>query len=289
MFRRFLFFLILLPLFLFSGRKAGAQLFYSGTEYGITGGGSHYFGDLNDNYGIKSVRPAAGVFIRQHLTPYIAIRGALSYTKIGYQDAFNDNDFYRMRNLSFQSDIVELALQSEFNFTRFATGEDGRRFTPYLTGGIGAFYYNPYAEHGGSRQYLRKLGTEGQNLEGYESRKYNSVAVCFPVGIGFKYWIKPGFNLGFEIADRLTLTDYLDDVSTSYVGSDKFPSSPDFPNPAYDLQDRSREVSGFELGRPGKQRGNSQTRDQYMYAIFNLSFQLKVYRCPGYLQEGVME
>ena len=271
------------------GRKVAAQLFYSGTEYGITAGVSQYFGDLNDNYGLKFVRPAGGVFIRHHLTPYISIRGGLTYTKIGYQDSYNDNAFYRMRNLSFQSDIVELAVQSEFNFTRFATGEDGRRFTPYLTGGIGAFYYNPYAEHAGAKHYLRKLGTEGQNLEGFESRKYHSVAVCFPVGLGFKYWIKPGFNLGFEIADRLTLTDYLDDVSTSYVGSDKFPSSPDFPNPAYDLQDRSREVSGVELGRAGKQRGNSQTRDQYMYAIFSLSFQLKVYRCPGYLQEGVME
>lgn len=93
----------------------------------------------------------------------------------------------------------------------------------------------------------------------------------------------------FEIADRLTLTDYMDDVSTSYVGSDKFPSSPDFPNPAHDLQDRSREVSSIELGRAGKQRGNSQTRDQYMYAIFTLSFQFKVYRCPAYLQDGVME
>src|SRR5205823_2160793 len=130
-------------------------------------------------------------------------------TSIGYEDAFNNNAFYKARNLSFKSDIVELAVQSEFNFTRFTTGEDGRRFTPYLTGGIGAFYFNPYTELAGSKQYLRKLGTEGQNLSGYEDRKYHSIAVCFPVGIGFKYWIKPGLNVGFEIADRLTLTDYL--------------------------------------------------------------------------------
>lgn len=287
MLRRFS--LVLVPLLLLFARPAGAQLFYSGTEYGISFGASHYFGDLNDKYGLKFVRPAGGVFVRQHFTPYISVRAALSYTKVGYKDAFNENAFSRMRNLSFQSDVVELAIQSEFNFTRFATGEDGRRFTPYLTGGIGAFYYNPYAEFGGRRHYLRKLGTEGQHLGGYDDRKYSSVAVCFPVGLGFKYWIKPGFNIGFEIADRLTLTDYLDDVSTSYVGSDKFPSSPDFTNPAHALQDRSLEVGDVALGRAGKQRGNSQTRDQYMHAIFNLSFQLKVYRCPGYLQEGILE
>jgi hypothetical protein len=278
-----------MPLLLLIGRQASAQLFYSGTEYGITVGASQYFGDLNDNYGLKFVRPVAGVFLRQHITPYISIRGAFSYTKVGYSDAFNDNDFYKTRNLSFKSDIVELAVQSEFNFTHFATGEDGKRFTPYLTGGIGAFYFNPYTEIFGNRQYLRKLGTEGQNLGGYDDRKYHSIAVCFPVGFGFKYWIRPGFNLGFEIADRLTLTDYLDDVSTSYVGADKFYNEPDHPNPAYYLQDRSPEVSSIALGRAGKQRGNSQTLDQYMYAVFNLSFQLKVYRCPHYRQEDAMD
>lgn len=278
---------ILLSLIVIGAPHASAQLFYSGTEYGIMGGGSHYFGDLNDKYGLQEPHPVGGVFIRQLLTPYIAVRGSLSYTKVGYQDAFNANTFYKTRNLSFKSDIVEVAVQSEFNFTRFSTGEDGKRFTPYLTGGIGAFYYNPYAEFADKRYYLRKLGTEGQNLDGYENRKYSTVAICFPVGVGFKYWIKPGFNLGFEIADRLTLTDYLDDVSTSYVGSDKFPNNPDFPNPAYSLQDRS--IGSPALGREGKQRGNSQTRDQYMYVVFNLSFQLKVYRCPNYIQADEYE
>lgn len=284
--RRFL--ILLLFVSLADVQSADAQLFYSGTEYGITFGGSHYFGDVNDKYGLKAPHLAFGVFVRQHITPYISIRGNLSYTKIGYQDSYNSNDFYRTRNLSFESDIVELGVQSEFNFTRFFTGESGHRFAPYLTGGICAFYYNPYAMLGGSKYYLRKMGTEGQNLDQYKDRKYGTVSAAIPVGIGFKYWIKPGFNLGFEIADRLTFTDYLDDVSHSYVGADNFPNNPDFPNPAYYLQDRSLEVGSVALGRPGKQRGNSQTYDQYIMAVFHLSFQLKVYRCPGYM-EGTLE
>lgn len=284
-------FFVFILLFSLAG-SASAQLFYSGTEYGITLGGSQYFGDLNDKYGLKTVHPVGGIFLRQLLTQYIAIRGNFSYTKIGYSDNLSDNAFYRARNLSFESDIVELSVQSEFNFTRFSTGEDGRRFAPYLTGGIGVFYYNPYTELDGKRYNLRKLGTEGQNIEGFEARKYSSFTACFPVGLGFKYWLRPGFNIGFEIADRLTLTDYMDDVSRAYVGVTQFPeNSPEYPNAARHLQDRSASdpASPSALGRPGKQRGNSQTSDQYLYGIINLSFQLKVYRCPNYRQEEIME
>ena len=266
-------------------RPASAQTFYSAEEFGVTAGGTQYFGDLNDNYGFKYVRPAVGGFFRYHITPYISARASVLYTHVGYDDKFNSNLFQRQRNLSFRSDILEGSVQAEFNFFRYATGELGNRFTPYLTGGVGVFYYNPYTELNGRRYDLRPLGTEGQNV-GYTDRRYNSVSVCFPIGMGVKYWLRPGVNLGFEIADRLTLTDYLDDVSKTYVGIDNFPTDPLNPNPSFILQDRSIENGGEALGRPGKQRGNDQTKDQYLTFVFHLSFQLKVYRCPSYLKEG---
>ncbi len=276
---------VLAVLLLATATAARAQTFYSGREYGVIAGGSQYFGDLNDHYGFKFIRPAAGAFARFHLTPYIALRTSLLYTEVGYDDRLNSNAFQQQRNLSFRSDVLEASVQAEFNFFRFATGELGNRFTPYLTGGVGGFYYNPYTDLDGRRYNLRPLGTEGQNA-GYDDRRYSSLAVCFPIGAGIKYWIRPGVNLGFEIADRLTLTDYLDDVSTTYVGADRFPTDPLSPNPAFLLQDRSPEVSGTALGRAGKQRGNEQTKDQYLVFAFTLSFQLKVYKCPTYLKEG---
>ncbi len=266
--------------------KVTAQTFYSGTEYGVAIGGSQYFGDLNDDYGFQYVRPAAGLFIRQHVNPFIALRVTGNYTKIGYDDKFSDNAYNRKRNLNFRSDIYELAVQAEFNFFRFATGEENSRFTPYLTGGVGGFYFNPYTHYNGKVYNLRNLGTEGQTI-GYDGRKpYSNFSMCFPVGAGFKYWIRPGFNLGIEIADRLTITDYMDDVSLTYVGASKFPTDPQVPNPAYLLQDRSIEVSSDPLGREGKQRGSSGTRDQYLMFMINLSFQLKVYKCPAYIKQG---
>jgi hypothetical protein len=265
---------------------AKGQMFYTASEWGISVGGAQYFGDLNDNYGFHYVRPALGIFGRYHANHYISLRGTLSYTKVGYDDKYAANAFNKRRNLSFRSDIMEAAVQAEFNFSRFATGEPESRFTPYLTGGIGVFYYNPYAFYNGSKYYLRPLGTEGQNV-GYNDRKYSNFSACVPIGVGFKYWLMPGFNFGLEIADRLTFTDYVDDVSTTYVGADKFPSDPKNPNPAYVLQDPSiPDASGNPIGQPDKQRGNSQTKDQYLYLIINFSFQFKTYKCPSYYKNG---
>ncbi|PZF72070.1 type IX secretion system protein PorG [Taibaiella soli] len=277
---------VLLSLLIVSFTGAQAQSFYKASEWGIIFGGSEYFGDINDHYGFDYVRPALGVFARLHLNPYISVRGNLSYTKVGYDDKYSSNPFNQKRNLSFRSDIFEASVQTEFNFFRFATGEDNSRFTPYLTGGVGVFYYNPYTDYDGRKYYLRTLGTEGQFAD-HPERRYSTFSMCFPIGMGFKYWIRPGLNFGFEIADRLTLTDYLDDVSTTYVGADKFPNDPQNPNPAYILQDRSMEINPNDpLGRAGKQRGNSSSKDQYMYFVFNISFQLKTYKCPGYMRRG---
>ncbi len=266
-------------------QRACGQTFYENKEYGVSAGASQYFGDLNDNYGFKFIRPAVGAFMRIHLNPFIAMRIGAAATRVGYDDKLSSNYYNRKRNLNFESDIVEATFQAEFNFFRFFTGEEHSRFTPYLTGGIGGFYYNPFTTYQGSKYFLRPLGTEGQNLQNYGDRHYDKLGVCFPVGIGFKYWLRPGLNFGMEIADRLTTTDYIDDVSKTYVGVENFPSNPVHPDPAAILQDRSVELEGAPLGRVGKQRGNSATKDQYMMVLFQLSFQLKTYKCPSYLRD----
>jgi hypothetical protein len=258
---------------LICSKYANAQTFFTGTEYGIALGGSQYFGDLNENYGFKSIRPAVGAFTRFHLNPFISTRLSVNITQIGYDDKLSTNVFNKTRNLNFQSNIYEGCIQTEFNFFRFATGELKSRFTPYLTGGIGIFYFDPYTSYGGTKYYLRSYSTEG--------KYYSNLSLCFPVGAGFKYWIRPGFNFGMEITDRLTVTDYMDDVSGIYLGSSSFEDPI-----ANALQDRSVEISSETYGRAGKQRGNSATKDQYMMLMINLSFQLKTYKCPSWIKEG---
>lgn len=280
--RKLLFIVLLL-----SSSVSYSQTFFTTTEYGMSVGGSQYFGDLNDNYGFKTINPSIGAFTRIHMNPYIAVRIGAAYTKVGYNDNLSDNVYNRTRNLNFKSDIIEAAIFTEFNFFRFYTGELKSRFTPYLVGGFGIFYYNPYTTYLGQRYYLRELGTEGQ-LNGFGERAYSNFNICFPIGAGVKYWLKPGVNFGFEISNRLTLTDYIDDVSATYIGVDNFTNAAGFENVAAALQDRSLEVSDTRLGRPGKQRGNSSSKDQYLMFHINLSFQLKTYRCPSYLKQGYL-
>jgi hypothetical protein len=264
--------------------KAEGQTYFTSTEVGFTFGASQYFGDLNDNYGFKTIHPLVGVYGRKHINQYISLRLGANYTHLSYSDKYNSNPYQKQRNLDFSTDIYETGLQAEFNFFRFTTGDPYYRFTPYLTGGIGAFYYDPYTNLNGAKYFLQPLGTEGQNA-GFKDRKYSNVAVCFPIGMGVKFWLKGGINLTLEVADRLTTTDHIDDVSATYVGASKFPQT----GPAYMLQDRSTEITPNEpLGRAGKQRGNTSSMDQYLVGQVSISFHFKTYHCPASLSDDAI-
>lgn len=263
-----------------------AQTYFTSTEIGISGGGSQYFGDLNDRYGFKTINPAYGLYARKHLNQYISLRMGAYYTKVDYSDKLNLDLYQRQRNLDFTSDIIEASFQAEFNFFRFVTGDPYHRFTPFLTMGLGGFLYDPYTTYNGNKYYLRELGTEGQNA-GYEDRKYTNFSPCVPIGVGAKFWVVGGINLTLEVVDRLTFTDYLDDVSSTYVGIDKFSLKPKDPSRA--LQDRSVELNpNNALGRTGKQRGNSATRDQYLMCLFSVSWHFTTYRCPNYMDKELI-
>ena len=253
---------------------ARSQSYYTNTEIGISLGASQYFGDLNESYGFKTIAPAGGIYVRKRMSPYIALKLVANYTKVSYDDKYNTDAYEKERNLNFASPVVELAAQAEFNFFKFVTGDPLYRFTPFLTGGIGAFYYNPYTTYNGTKYYLRPLGTEGQNA-GMGS-KYGSISACFPIGAGIKFWVKSGVNITIEVADRLTLTDYLDDVSGVYAGINNF--SPG--SVAAALQDKS---PGQTLGTQGKQRGNTSSYDQYMMALISMSWNFTTYKCPAFM------
>ncbi len=261
-----------------------AQIDYRSSEYGFSIGGANYFGDLNQDYGFNYFRQSGGVFYKLNFSKYIALRFAANYAHVGYNDSYSDNFYQQQRNLSFKTDIYEASVMADFHFFKYDLGDFENRFTPYICLGIGAFHYDPYAEIEGVKVDLRPLGTEGQIYEKYADRRYKSVAVSFPIGAGFKFWMSRGLTFGFEIINRLSTTDYLDDVSTTYVGASLFPDaggSTPYQNYALQLQDRSPEVTTTAIGIEGRQRGISSTRDQFLTAQVYISFRLPTYRCPS--------
>lgn len=265
----------------FSGMSQYESVVMEG-EIGFSAGASHYFGDLNTRARFNRAKPSIGIFFRKQFNNYVALRVSGHFTQVGYSDIYNShNEYQRRRNLSFNSNIFEIALQGDFNFFKFVPGDPYHRFTPYVTLGAGVFSYDPYAYYRGQKVSLRELGTEGQGNPAYPDRKpYSSMGICLPFGVGVKYALNERMNIGLEIAHRFTNTDYLDDVSMSYVGSDKFPPGTDgTATLAQLMQDRSYET-GELIGIEGRQRGLPNQKDQYMIAEVTFSFNLTSYRCP---------
>lgn len=251
-------------------------------EFGIGVGASHYFGDLNTRARLNRPKAAASLFFRKNFGNYIAMRVGATFAQVGYSDRYNTHNSYMYkRNLSFNSKIWELTLQGDFNFFRFMPGEPQYNFTPYVTLGAGVFSYDPYAFLRGEKIPLRPLGTEGQDSPLYPDRKqYSSMGISIPFGVGLKYALNDRTNIGFEVLHRFTNTDYLDDVSKTYVDPSIFPPNPDgSPSNAFLLHDRSYEL-GEPIGADGLMRGNSKQKDQFITAMFIVTFNLQSYKCP---------
>jgi hypothetical protein len=249
-------------------------------ELGVTIGAAHYFGDINTRASLIRPKPSIGLFFRKQFGNYVGLRIAGHYAQLGFSDKYSDNEFQQRRNLSFNSNIWEIAAMGDFNFFKFQPNDPRYLFTPYVTLGLGVFTYDPYAYLNGKKEFLRPLGTEGQTI-GYQNRRqYSTMAVCVPFGAGIKYNVSPNINISFEISHRYTFTDYLDDVSTTYVGANRFPTSGNGPTSML-MQDRSYEIDpNFVLGVEGRQRGNSKQKDQYAILEIGIAFNLSSYRCP---------
>lgn len=274
------FLLILFVTFSFRSQAQMEEFQYVQTgEFGVTAGAAHYFGDLNNRANINRPKIALGAFFRRQFGNYISARIMGHYAKLGYSDIYSKNEYQKSRNLSFNSDIFELAIVGDFNFFKFIPTDPRHSFTPYASLGVGFMTYDPYAYYNGEKVYLRPLNTEGQTF--YQGRKaYGTTALVVPVGFGVKYAISDKVNLSFEVNYRFTTTDYLDDVSTTYIGIDKFPSTSGGKSLAGIMQDRSFEV-GPVIGIEGRQRGFSKQKDQYAMAEIGISFNLTSYRCPS--------
>lgn len=262
------------PLVLAFAMSAYAQR----NEIGIFLGTSYYLGDLNPSKHFLLTKPAGGIIYRYVFNPRWAVKVNGLYGTVEGNDAVAK--FNESRNLSFKSHIFEMSSQLELNFLPYVTGNtEEDYFSPYIFGGISVFSFNPKAEYNGIWYELKPLGTEGQGTSEYSSMRkdYSLMNVSFPFGLGFKYSIGKNICIGAEWGLRKTVTDYLDDVSTTYA--DPLILGPENGPMSVALADRSG-----ALDNVGSQRGNSVTKDWYSFAGAFITFKFKTggpNDCPG--------
>ncbi|MCB0735955.1 MAG: hypothetical protein KDC92_00485 [Bacteroidetes bacterium] len=197
-------------------------------EAGIFGGVSHYNGDFSEGLiELEHTHMALGGLLKYNYAEKITLRGGLYYGTISGDDVDASDIIRRDRNLHFTSTITEFSLVPEFNLTGYNISRNNLRFTPFVYAGLGVFKFNPYATSTtGGQVYLQPLRTEGQGAQyfqqpGKEERKpYALTQINVPIGVGIKFRLAGNFTMTIEASARKVFTDYLDDVSKTYISDD---------------------------------------------------------------------
>ncbi|HXS38112.1 MAG TPA: DUF6089 family protein [Flavipsychrobacter sp.] len=264
-------------------------------EFGVSIGVANYFGDLQDkvfpDYGYK---PMIGLSYKYFMSPHVGLRFGVTYASVTAADSLSDIPSNKARNLSFGTSIVEGQIGLELNLLPI----DIKRMkaTPYIFGGIAAFYFNPYSwdPNTGNKVFLRPLSTEGEGLPTYPDRKeYSLVNVAFPIGGGMKFLIGKTFVITTELGFRYTNTDYLDDASKSYVNLDTLTAYKG--KLAAQMSFRGNATKGWNGDYPnyGYQRGNSKANDWYWFGGVTIAVYLRAFgnigdylqgRCPAFFK-----
>jgi hypothetical protein len=176
-------------------------------------------------------------------------------------DRYN-RDYLQRRNLSFASGIKELFTFLEADVLDIST----KKFTPFAYGGIVLYHFDPYTlDANNNRVYLQPLSTEGQGLPGYPDRKvYKLTQFAAAFGGGLRFAFTDCTSIALEFSQRKTFTDYLDDVSTSYIDRNALLATKG--QLAVDLAYRGDEVHNPSPYPPdGEQRGTPSEMDWYYF------------------------
>lgn len=315
----------------FRGKKFhfGKEKVYN--ALGISLNALNYYGDLAPkpsrlSTDISFTRPAFGLSFSHRFGPRYTVTGSFIYGTLRGGDAesadksdLKNGSFRYNRNLSFRNRVKELSVAAVFDlFENQATYISRVKWTPYAFLGLAVFHHNPQAfapqtgvngqplNGGGQWVNLKPLGTEGQYADlretdaNYGIKPYKLIQPAIPFGIGARFRINEVMDLSAELAFRYLFTDYVDDVSQSYVdlgvfGSnelakalsyrtyelDEFRPTADNPRlkPPYTGRDNQlyyvlagygEEFKGIN-GDTNK-RGNSGDKDIYMVTTFRLTY-----------------
>lgn len=209
----------------------------------------NYFGDLAplDNAGstdISFTRPGFGGTAEYRAAPNFGIRAGLSWGRIKGDDFTSDPNDAKSgpryeRNLSFRNDIKELQLGFTYYIARQLGGVSSRPLiNGYIFAGVAGIHHEPMGrvpefdyqgnntttplQQAGEWVKLRPLGTEGQFLPDRPIEAYSQFQLAIPLAVGVRMALPGPLDVGLEFGYRFLFTDYIDDVSGTYVDLDRF-------------------------------------------------------------------
>ena len=177
----------------------------------------------------------------------------------------------RVRDLSFVSNNIELGVTGAISLFPMSSRFVSRKLiNPYLFGGVGLLFFDPRAEVP-DRVFIPGMDTvsvpragEMVSLRQYQTERpntYGRFAVVFPIGVGVRVKVTNFMDITAEASNRITFTDYLDDVSGR-----------GYPDPSNFDMNKPEDVTAYALsnkiGRPTGTRGNPESNDYYF--IFNV-------------------
>ncbi len=277
----------------------------SSLEFGLLGGMSHYSGDLTQSFlETKGFKPSVGIISRYSPGERFTFRLSAQYGSIeGRDDWYEDPNSPTRRNLSFRSDLWDFTGALEVNLIPMVARRKSGVY-PYLFTGASVFRFNPeaqftyepgnamesyltpelygqLADRDGEYIELQPLGTEGQQTTEFNDRKrYALTQIAIPVGGGLKFKMNHKWTFGLEYGVRFTFTDYLDDVSGTYVDPVRLQGQ--YGPMSAALSNRSPQFEPATL--EGTSRGDSDKYDLYGLLGISLTYRLYGNRpvCPTF-------
>ena len=249
---------------LFAGTYLQAQKLHLTTFAGV----SNYQGDLQDKkFTFQQAHLGLGIGAAYELTDQLYVTAGFKAGKLSGDDKRSVKN--AARNLNFSSPLTEFETGLEYDLLNL----NEHRLTPYFFAGVAVFHFNPSTlDSNGNKVFLQPLGTEGQGF--YNGRtRYKLTQISIPFGGGVKFALSDDIRVGVEIGLRKLFTDYIDDVSTTYV--DKTLLLLNNGPQAVSLAFRGNELKTGNVYPPdGTVRGNPKSKDWYYFSGVTLSFRL---------------
>ena len=270
-------------------------LFFLGDLGGNAGVGTTFIKDVN----LPLTKLSKGLYANIYPAEWLGFRFAINHgilegddSKI-QQKGDGAESFRKLRNLKFESSMLEAYVATEIYPTVFLESYDGLqgKLRPYGVAGIGMMKFNPKGEYfspgGGSKWVeLQPLRLEGQGMAEYPDREeYKLSTITIPMGFGAKYYIKENLFVGLEVLHRITFTDYIDDVSTNYIDANLFANylTPSQTAMANQLHYRENFTPNGSQTRPSlnEQRGDPRENDSYFSTILRFGWRLNDSNSPN--------